>query len=254
MKNSITSVIVVIIFVSILSSLGLGFGVSTGLISFNIGSEDVLESESLIIRNCTSSADVLKLTVQNTGLKDVKLEYIVVDGNVTIYGSKMFDLMTQYNYAKGEYLIIPSNSHVEIYVPSHSNKETVEIRLHTVKGSDFKKVLIPTETSSDNGEGVSQEKVAIDTITVNNASLGQIELKCKSLSDNDVIIEDAILRDSSGHAIEVLSLSTPVTLPRSGNMTDIDCDFATALIKENIYSIVLVSKNNNQFVSNPFKV
>jgi hypothetical protein len=124
----------------------------------------------------------------------------------------------------------------------------VEVRLHTLNGNDFSETLTPTEDPPED----DQENISIEMITVTNASLGQVELQCKSLGDSDVIIEDTILKDSSGHAIEVLSLTVPVTLPASGSITEIECDFDTTLITENTYSIVLISENSYQFVSNQF--
>jgi flagellin-like protein len=106
------------------------------------------------------------------------------------------------------------------------------------------------------GGGVGQEKVAIEAIVVNDAAQGNVTLYCKSLAGGDVIVADAVLKDSAGSTLEVLTLTTDEgdrTLPAAGTMTGIECDFQSGLTVGNAYTVTLISKAGNQFLSNSFK-
>jgi hypothetical protein len=91
----------------------------------------------------------IKFLVKNSGSEKARIEYIVFNGDIMPYASKMFGEWILYNFIESEYLIIPYNSQVEIYIPYESNEESLEIRLHTLAGNDFTKALfassLPTE-------------------------------------------------------------------------------------------------------------
>jgi flagellin-like protein len=102
------------------------------------------------------------------------------------------------------------------------------------------------------GGTAGQEKVAIEAVVVTNSSLGTVTLHAKSTGGGEVLITEAILKSSSGDALEVQAdVDTP--LPADGTLTAVNCDFTTALSLGYTYSVALVSQAGNQFVSATFK-
>jgi len=103
------------------------------------------------------------------------------------------------------------------------------------------------------GGSAGQEKVAVEAV-VANASTGVITVHAKSTGGGDVVIQDAILKDAAGQTIEVVTLSTEVTLLSDGTLDDIDFAFtATNIDVGYTYTVTLVTQVGNQFVSPSFK-
>lgn len=108
-------------------------------------------------------------------------------------------------------------------------------------------------TTMMGGGTTGQEKVAIEAVGGDSAT-GLVSAYAKSVGGGTVIIEDAILKDASGTTIEVLTLPASVTLPNTATLTQVDCTFAAAsMTAGNLYTVTLVSKEGNQFVSPSFK-
>lgn len=109
--------------------------------------------------------------------------------------------------------------------------------------------------SMTGGGSTGAEKIAIEAIEVN-AGTDVVTLHCKALSGGDIIITDAILKDSAGDTIEVYTLTTLVadrTLPATGALTDVVVTFGTDIVAGYSYSVALVSQAGGQFLSSPFK-
>lgn len=100
------------------------------------------------------------------------------------------------------------------------------------------------------GGTAGQEKVAIEAIET--TSLPTITVHAKSTGGGDVIIEDAILKNSAGQTVEVVTLNASVPLPADGGLTAVDCVF-TSVPAGVTYTVTLVSQAGNQFVSSSFK-
>jgi flagellin-like protein len=108
-------------------------------------------------------------------------------------------------------------------------------------------------TTMMGGGTTGQEKVAIEAVG-GSAATGLVSAYAKSVGGGSVIIEDALLKDSSGTTIEVLTLAASVTLPNTAALTQVDCAFAmTSMTAGNVYTVTLVSREGNQFVSPSFK-
>jgi len=99
------------------------------------------------------------------------------------------------------------------------------------------------------GGTAGQEKVAIEAIQAN---VTGIFAHAKSTGGGDVIITEAILKDAAGQVLEV-SDCTDVTLPAAGTLEPVNCEFIYALVKGNVYTVSLVTKEGNQYVSATFK-
>jgi flagellin-like protein len=107
--------------------------------------------------------------------------------------------------------------------------------------------------SMTGGGSTGAEKIAIEAIEVD-AATDVVTLHCKGLSGGDVLITDAILKDSAGETIDVqLVTSTPVTLPATGVMTTVQVTFTGQITAGYSYSVALVSQAGGQFLSSPFK-
>lgn len=103
------------------------------------------------------------------------------------------------------------------------------------------------------GGTTGQEKVAIEAAGGDSAT-GLASVWAKSTGGGDVVIQDAILKDASGKTIEVVTLAAAVTLPSDGTLTTINVNFAAASMNAGYtYTVTLVSKEGNQFVSPAFK-
>ena len=99
------------------------------------------------------------------------------------------------------------------------------------------------------GGTAGQEKVAIEAV---NATSGGVTAWCKSTGGGLVRIDEAILKDSAG-IVQQVDIGVATDLPASGMLTRVDCSF-TGLIAGEVYTVTLVSKEGNQFVSPTFKV
>lgn len=103
------------------------------------------------------------------------------------------------------------------------------------------------------GGSAGQEKLAIETVTAFPAN-GTIRAYSKCTGGGDIVITDAILKDASGNNIEVLTLTATVTIPASGVLTEVNCNFVdTNVVAGYTYTVTLVSQVGNQFVSPSFK-
>jgi len=96
------------------------------------------------------------------------------------------------------------------------------------------------------GGGAGQEKVSIISIT-NNATT--ITVNAKSVGGGAVEITDAVIKDSAGTTL--FTVSVTATLPASGATTPVT--ITKALTTGNYYTVTLVSKLGNTFVSTAFK-
>ncbi|MGQ9679979.1 MAG: archaellin/type IV pilin N-terminal domain-containing protein [Candidatus Bathyarchaeia archaeon] len=100
------------------------------------------------------------------------------------------------------------------------------------------------------GGTTGQEKVAIQAITVDDS--GKVTVYAKSVGGGDVTITDYIIKDASGNAKKVDSLGEEVVLDSDGSMKDITITGID--LGSGTYTVTLVSKNGNQFVSPSFKI
>ena len=98
------------------------------------------------------------------------------------------------------------------------------------------------------GGTAGQEKVAIESVQVNNASY--ITLWAKSTGGGAVDIREVILRDAHGNQVGSPA-TVSVTLPAAGTLMAVTAPLATTA--GNVYTAALVSKVGNQFVSASFK-
>jgi len=99
------------------------------------------------------------------------------------------------------------------------------------------------------GGTAGQEKVAIEAIEAN---VTGIVAHAKSTGGGDVIVTEAILKDAAGQVLQV-SDCTDVTLLASGKLQAVNCGFTYGLTKGNVYTVSLVTKEGNQYVSPTFK-
>lgn len=131
--------------ISLLVLVALALTICVGFWSGLLSSYNKVEAspEDLEFVNVSSSnlsgAEALSISVRNSGLKDVQIEYIVLNGNVTPYATKTsLGTVINYDSVTKQFLIIPYNSQVEIFLPySLEQNSTAEIKLHTVAGNDF---------------------------------------------------------------------------------------------------------------------
>jgi len=99
------------------------------------------------------------------------------------------------------------------------------------------------------GGTTGQEKVAIEAV---NATTSGVTAWCKSTGGGLVTISEAILKDSAG-IVKLVNNGVAEDLPADGTLTSVDCGFA-GLATGEVYTVTLVSKEGNQFVSSTFKV
>lgn len=117
--------------------LFIGVGYWTGFVS--VGREQAhekLEISSAAVVN-VDGEKYLKISIKNVGPKEVKLEYIVLNGTVTSYFIQTYSILVE-----SRYLTMPSSFQTELYLPLKTSRDlSVEVRLHTVSGSDFTKTV-----------------------------------------------------------------------------------------------------------------
>ena len=101
------------------------------------------------------------------------------------------------------------------------------------------------------GGTAGQEKVAIEAVQ---GAVGSVTVWAKSTGGGPVVITEVILRDAAGQTLAVNTApgGTP-TLPADGSLQSITATFA-GLTAGNTYTVALVSRAGNQFVSPAFKV
>ena len=99
------------------------------------------------------------------------------------------------------------------------------------------------------GGTAGQEKVAIEAVQC--SALNSVTVWAKSTGGGPVVITEAILRDASGNTVSV-DEAVDITLLADGAIEDIALTF-TGMLGGNTYTVGLVSKAGNQFVSASFK-
>jgi flagellin-like protein len=99
------------------------------------------------------------------------------------------------------------------------------------------------------GGTAGQEKVAIEAVE---STVGTVDAWSKSTGGGPVNITEAILKDSSGLVVNVDTAVTNGLLPAGGALTEVQCTF-TGMTSATLYTVTLVSKEGNQFVSPTFK-
>ena len=97
------------------------------------------------------------------------------------------------------------------------------------------------------GGPTAQEKVAIEAVEVTATG---VKVWAKSTGGGPVVISGVILRDAAGNTVAVSEIAD-VTLPADGTLKDISTTFTLA--SGQTYTVALVSKAGNQFVSPSFK-
>jgi len=102
------------------------------------------------------------------------------------------------------------------------------------------------------GGTAGQEKVAIEAVAAN-ASTGTVTVYCKSTGGGTVDVTEAILKNSAGQTLDV-DYDVVGPLPADGTLLAVSCTFATdKVVAGNTYTVTLVTKEGNQFVSATFK-
>lgn len=85
-----------------------------------------------------------RVTIKNIGTYDAKIEYIILNGNITFYATITFGTITPFNYLKGEYLVLLPGSQVQLllFTPINSSQnQSSEVKLHTTSGNDYVKTM-----------------------------------------------------------------------------------------------------------------
>ncbi len=101
------------------------------------------------------------------------------------------------------------------------------------------------------GGTTGQEKVAIQAVQGTGTA---VTAWAKSTGGGDVTILEAILKDSAGNVVQVDNAvnGTGAVLPKDGTMQTVSCSFSS-MSTGNLYTVTLVSKLGNQYVSPTFK-
>lgn len=100
------------------------------------------------------------------------------------------------------------------------------------------------------GGSAGQEKVAIESVQVNNST--SITLWAKSTGGGNVTITEVILRDLHGNQ-RGAPATVSYVLPADGTLVGVTATVPTLTLGD-VYTAALVSKVGNQFVSTSFKV
>ena len=108
------------------------------------------------------------------------------------------------------------------------------------------------------GGTAGQEKVAIQSVQYdNNAAAEGLVIWAKSTGGGEVIVDGAILKDSGGNTVEVLTDDVSGgPLDAAGTLTQIDVDLSglAAQPADGTYTVTLTSTNGGSFVSSSFKI
>jgi len=99
------------------------------------------------------------------------------------------------------------------------------------------------------GGTAGQEKVAIEAVQGNGTT---VTAWAKSTGGGPVTIQEAILKDSAGSVVQVVTTVTNGLLAANGALGTVTCTFSS-MSAGNLYTVTLVSKEGNQFVSPTFK-
>ncbi len=99
------------------------------------------------------------------------------------------------------------------------------------------------------GGTAGQEKVAIEAVEADSAT-STVTAWAKSTGGGPVNITEAILKDSAG-LVEQVDSAVDIPLDAAGTLTGVNCTFT--MVAGDLYTVTLVSKEGNQFVSPTFK-
>jgi len=100
------------------------------------------------------------------------------------------------------------------------------------------------------GGTAGQEKVAIEAVEC--TAVNSVVAWAKSTGGGPVEITEAVLKDTSGQVVDVAITVTNGGLPADGTLTNVQITF-TGMNATTLYTVALVSKEGNQFVSPTFK-
>ena len=202
-RRGISNVTALIIIIVVASTLTVSLGYWSGIFNYN----PPQNFEYLELTNATiwdlGGNNALKFLVKNTGTKDARIEYIVFNGDIIPYASKIFGEWISYNFMEGEYLIIPYNSQVEMYIPYETNKESLEIRLHTQAGNDFTKALLASSLQTEYEESPYtkfeqieiQSAVCYKDVTVPANYFWKITMTLKNTGTRDATLISAFINE-----------------------------------------------------------
>jgi len=99
------------------------------------------------------------------------------------------------------------------------------------------------------GGGAGQEKVAIEAVEVTSAT--GVKVYAVTTSGGPVVeITGGIIRDASGNAFAAVTVTGTLS---PGVLTPLSGTLSKALVSGDTYTVALVSKAGNQFVSGSFK-
>jgi len=101
------------------------------------------------------------------------------------------------------------------------------------------------------GGSAGQEKVAIESVQVVTST--NITIWAKSTGGGAVDVTEVILRDLHGNQIGNPATGLTVVLPADGTLTPVVVDGDFSLSVGTVYTVALVTKVGNQFVSPSFK-
>jgi len=99
------------------------------------------------------------------------------------------------------------------------------------------------------GGTAGQEKVAIEAVQ---ATTSAVTIYAKSTGGGDVVIKEVILRDAAGNVVDIdTAPAGTLTLLADGTLGTTTASFT--MTAGDTYTVALVSKAGNQFVSGSFK-
>ena len=96
------------------------------------------------------------------------------------------------------------------------------------------------------------DKVAVQTVVANDLS-ADVSVWAKSTGGTTAAIDGAILKDSGGATLDVVTLDPAVELPSNSTLTEVKITFNNALDSETTYSVTLTSVGGGSFPSAAFK-
>jgi len=201
-----------------------------GTAIYTVGSIDVSD-KALPARGYTSatatlhvSPDVLELIVLHPQGYDV-----VFSGTASLTGTWLFWTVTKQ----------------DTKTLRNAGWETTMTYLYTMYTLGYLATMI-------GGGGAGQEKVAIVSVSGDGAT-DVVIINAKSTGGGTVQISDAVLKDSAGTTLGVVTLTTAVELPADGTTKPISVTFSGLLTSDTYYTVTLVTKLGNSFVSPTFK-
>ena len=101
------------------------------------------------------------------------------------------------------------------------------------------------------GATAAQEKVAVEAVETTDSVT--LVVWAKSTGGGPVIIDGAVLKNSTGATLCVVPLTTTETLPADGTLTDVTVTLTVDMVVGEMYTVTLTSKGGGSFVSAAFK-